>query len=155
MSFGRGSRLVRIMAIIVAGLTLAIVTGCQQQMPNATYSATGTPRLVELGTAVCIPCALMRPGLDELKREYAGRLDVEVIDTLLTPDAKAQYSAPFCATQIYISTSGKELFRHVGFSSKADILAKWSELGVNLEAPIPAGGPAASGKTVRPKASGN
>jgi len=27
------------------------------------------------------------------------------------------------------------LYRHVGYSSKQDILAKWKELGVNLDAP--------------------
>ena len=98
------------------------------------HSPSSSPRLVELGTAVCIPCALMRPGLDELKTEYAGRLEVVVIDTLLNPGAKTQYNAPFCATQIYIAASGKELYRHVGYSSKKDILANWRQLGVDLNA---------------------
>ena len=128
--------------IVVAGLALFLIDGCQQaEMSNATYPASASPRLVELGTAACIPCALMAPGLKELKTEYAGRLEVQVIDTLLNPGAKTQYNAPFCATQIYIAASGKELFRHVGYSSKSDILANWKELGVNLDVP-----PAASTK---------
>jgi thioredoxin 1 len=119
--------------IIVA---LCLAAGCQQpEVSNATYPATTTPRLVELGTAACLPCALMRPGLDELKEEYAGRLQVEVIDTLWEPGAKTQYNAPLCATQLYIAASGKELYRHVGYSSKGDILAKWQELGIDLNAP--------------------
>jgi thioredoxin 1 len=77
----------------------------------------------------------MAPGLDELKTEYAGRLAVESIDTWNNPGAKGQYDAPFCATQIFIDASGKERFRHVGYYSKNDILAKWKELGVDLEAP--------------------
>jgi len=77
----------------------------------------------------------MAPGLNELKKEYAGRLEVEFIDTLRNPGAKGQYDAPFCATQSFIDASGKELFRHVGFYAKPDILAKWKELGVDLEAP--------------------
>jgi len=122
--------------VVVAGLMLSLGAGCQQAtMSHAMYPPTGSPRLVELGTFACIPCALMRPGLDELKTEYAGRLDVEVIDTLFNLGAKSQYNAPFCATQIYIAASGKELFRHVGYSSKQDILAKWTELGVDLSAP--------------------
>jgi len=103
---------------------------------DVTYPATGTPRLVEIGTAACIPCAMMKPGLDELKAEYAGRLEVEVIDTMFNPGAKTEYNAPLCATQIYIAASGKELHRHVGYSSKQDILAKWKELGVNLDAAV-------------------
>jgi thioredoxin 1 len=77
----------------------------------------------------------MAPGLEELKKEYAGRLEVEFLDTLRNPGAKGKYDAPFCATQIFIDASGKELFRHVGFYSKKDILARWKELGVDLEAP--------------------
>lgn len=120
----------------MAGMALMLSGGCQQAtMSNAVYQTTGTPRLVELGTAACIPCALMRPGLDELKAQYAGRLEVEVIDTLLNPGAKTEYNAPYCATQIYIAASGKELYRHVGYSSKEDILANWKQMGVDLDAP--------------------
>ena len=124
--------------VLAAGLVLALGAGCQQStMTDATYAVSGTPRLVDLGTAACIPCALMKPGLDQLKSEYAGQLDVEVIDTLLKPSAKGQYNAPFCATQIYISASGKELYRHVGYASKDTIIAKWKELGVDLKERAP------------------
>ncbi len=37
-------------------------------------------------------------------------------------------------TQIFYDADGKERFRHVGFFGKDDILAKWKELGVNLNA---------------------
>ena len=123
-------------ALVVAAVVATVMsTGCQQAgRSNVTYPATGQPRLVELGTAACIPCAMMAPVLDELKKEYAGRLQVESIDTFYNPGAKQQYDAPFCATQIFIDPSGKELFRHVGYYSKKDILAKWKELGVDLEA---------------------
>lgn len=104
-------------------------------MSTGTYASSATPRLVEIGTAACIPCALMKPALDELKVEYVGRLEVEVIDVFVNPAAKTQYNAPFCATQVYIAASGKELYRHVGYSSKKDILANWKTLGVNLDAP--------------------
>ncbi len=119
----------------MAAAALFLAAGCQAQRTNAVYQSTATPRLVELGTAICIPCAMMAPVLKELKTEYAGRLEVEVIDTLAHPGAKTQYQAPFCATQIFIAPSGKELFRHVGYYPKEEILAKWKELGVDLGAP--------------------
>ena len=129
----------RPMLVTAAGLALLLIAGCQQTTKmNASYPATGSPRLVELGTGACIPCALMSPALSEMREEYAGRLEVEVVDTLMNPKAKTQYDAPFCATQIYISASGKELFRHVGYASGKDILAKWNELGYELAAPAPA-----------------
>jgi thioredoxin 1 len=121
--------------IVIAGLALLLSVGCQAQRTNLVHQSTGTPRLVELGTSICIPCALMAPVIKELKTEYAGRLEVESIDTLTSPSAKTKYSAPFCATQVFIAASGKELFRHVGYYPKEDILAKWKELGVDLGAP--------------------
>ena len=126
----------RVGALIVVACVLFLSGGCQQAtMTNAVYQTTGTPRLVELGTAACIPCALMKPGLDELRTQYAGRLVVEVIDTLLNPGAKTEYNAPYCATQIYIAASGKELLRHVGYSSKSEILVNWKQLGIDLDVP--------------------
>ena len=122
--------------VVAAAVAMAMSAGCQEAgRATRTHPGTGLPRLVELGIPVCIPCAMMAPGLEELKKEYAGRLEVESIDTLRDPGAKGQYDAPFCATQIFIDASGKELFRHVGYYSKNDILAKWKELGIGLEAP--------------------
>jgi len=122
--------------IVAAAVAMAMSTGCEEAgRVTRTHPGTGLPRLVELGIPVCIPCAMMAPGLEELKKEYAGRLEVESLDTLRNPGAKGQYDAPFCATQIFIDPSGKERFRHVGYYSKQDILAKWKELGVDLGAP--------------------
>jgi thioredoxin 1 len=121
--------------VVAAAVAMAMSAGCQEAgRATRTHPGTGLPRLVDLGIPVCIPCAMMAPGLEELKKEYAGRLEVEFLDTLRNPGAKGQYDAPFCATQIFIDASGKELFRHVGYYSKKDILAKWKELGVDLEA---------------------
>jgi len=121
--------------VLAAAVGMAVSAGCQQTGTGRTYPATDVPRLVDLGTASCLVCVMMAPDLDAVKKEYAGRLQVETIDTWKTPDAKKQYSAPFCATQLFIDASGKERFRHVGYYSKNDIVAKWKELGIDLDAP--------------------
>jgi thioredoxin 1 len=36
-------------------------------------------------------------------------------------------------TQIFDDAHGTELSRHEGFISKEDILAKWNELGIDLQ----------------------
>jgi thioredoxin 1 len=106
--------------------------------------ATGLPRLVDLGSTVCIPCKMMAPILEELKKEYAGRLQVEFIDVMASPDAGAPYKISLIPTQVFFDASGKERFRHEGFFSKEDILAKWKELGVDLSAGAPAQAPQTS-----------
>ena len=91
------------------------------------------PRLVDLGADKCIPCKMMAPVLEELKKEYAGKLVVEFIDVWKNPDAGKAYRIQLIPTQIFYDASGKELFRHEGFFSKKDILAKWKELGFDFD----------------------
>ncbi|GAF99800.1 unnamed protein product, partial [marine sediment metagenome] len=67
--------------------------------------------------------------LKELKTEYKGRLGVAFIDIWKKPDEAKKYGIKIIPTQIFFDASGKELFRHEGFFSKEDILAKWKEFG--------------------------
>jgi thioredoxin 1 len=91
------------------------------------------PRLLDLGAGKCIPCKMMAPILEELKTEYAGRMEVVFVDVWEKPDAGEAYNIEMIPTQIFFDADGKELFRHTGFFAKADILAKWKELGVELK----------------------
>jgi len=95
-------------------------------------SSTKMPRLLDLGAGKCIPCKMMAPILEELKKEYAGCLDVVFIDVWENQDAAKQYGIETIPTQIFFDANGKELFRHIGFFGKEDILAKWKELGVDF-----------------------
>jgi thioredoxin 1 len=90
------------------------------------------PRLVDLGADNCIPCKAMMPVLDELRREYAGRLRVDFIDVNKFPDQAEPFRIYAIPTQIFFDPSGRELGRHVGFISKEDILATWRRLGYPL-----------------------
>lgn len=99
---------------------------------NATAKAM-LPRLVDLGADKCIPCKAMAPILADLKTNYAGQLEVEFIDVWKKPEAAKPYKIKLIPTQIFYDARGKERFRHQGFFSKEDILAKWKELGVDLK----------------------
>jgi thioredoxin 1 len=105
---------------------------------NTTKTTAGSkerplPGLVELGADRCVPCKMMAPILEELRREYAGSLKVDSIDVWKNPDAAKQYGIRIIPTQIFYDASGREVFRHVGFLPKKDILAKWKELGIPIE----------------------
>ena len=105
-----------------------------EAVPTATEaSPTALPRLVDLGADKCIPCKQMAPILEELKTAYAGQLEVEFIDVWKNPDAGSQYGIRVIPTQIFYDAQGNELFRHEGFFGKEDMLAKWQELGVDLQ----------------------
>jgi thioredoxin 1 len=112
--------------------TETITESGQGGQKNAEVTA-NLPRLVDLGADKCIPCKMMAPILEELKKDYVRTLSVEFIDVWKEPDRAKEYGIKIIPTQIFFDASGKELFRHEGFFSKEDILGKWKEFGINLE----------------------
>ena len=100
------------------------------ESPAVPVAAQPLPRLLDLGATKCIPCKKMAPILEELKKEYAGKMEVEFIDVWQNPDAGTKYGIRLIPTQIFYDATGKELFRHEGFFGREDILGKWKELGV-------------------------
>jgi thioredoxin 1 len=148
------SKVWKIAIVVALAAALAVVIINKQRGPSpgtdagkgaaqVSPPAAGLPRLVDLGSVSCIPCKMMAPILEELKKEYAGRLQVEFIDVMANPDAATPYKISLIPTQVFFDAAGTERFRHEGFFSKDDILAKWKELGVDLSA----GAPAVSGPT--------
>ncbi|MEI6108355.1 MAG: thioredoxin family protein [Opitutae bacterium] len=104
------------------------------------WAATPTllPRFVDLGADKCIPCKMMMPVLAELTRDYKGQLDVVFFDVWKDRSKGEEYGIHLIPTQIFFDATGKEVYRHEGFISKKEILAKWAELGINLSAPAKA-----------------
>jgi thioredoxin 1 len=147
------SRLVTVAVFLAAGLALthsnrsshsgcccpsilslsALAAEASKAAATNAPAKTALPRLLDLGADKCIPCKMMAPVLKELTKEYAGRMQVEFIDVWKNPDAGKAYKISLIPTQIFFDPAGKERFRHEGFFSKQDILAKWKELGVSLK----------------------
>jgi len=138
--------------VVVAGLIVSVaaimllkqrgkgtdaVQGLSTPAVAAAPTTSGLPRLVDLGADKCVPCKMMAPILEELKEQYKGRLDVAFLDVWKNPNVSKQYGIQVIPTQIFYDAAGKERFRHEGFFSKDDILAKWKELGVDLSSDAP------------------
>lgn len=113
---------------LIAAAMIAVVAIAAPEAP----AEKKLPKLVDLGAGMCIPCQKMAPILEELKKEYAGKLEVEFIDVRKNPDAAKKYGIQLIPTQIFYDSTGKELFRNEGFLGKEDILAKWKELGIKF-----------------------
>lgn len=137
----RGAVIVSLAIAIAAVIHFRPSGGVPEKTPSnpdlaavagAAQNAMALPKLVDLGADKCIPCKAMAPVLEELKKEKAGKLEVLFIDVWKNPDAASPYNINLIPTQVFFAADGKELFRHEGFFSKEDILAKWKELGVDL-----------------------
>jgi len=124
----------RLMIALLLSISLA---GCNQSAQDSSSSAvvslgSGRPMLVDLGADECVPCKLMKPILDNLTAEYAGRMDVVFIDVWKNRDQAARFNVRMIPTQIFYDERGKELYRRVGFIGKDDILATWQQLGYSF-----------------------
>ena len=93
----------------------------------------GLPLLVDLGANKCVPCKAMVPVLADLRREKAGKLQVEFVDVWADPEAAEKFKVQILPTQLFLDASGREVARHEGFMSKEAILGRWRELGISLD----------------------
>jgi thioredoxin 1 len=122
--------IVTFLIVILTGIFVFVSANAQSN--TKTTPALKLPRLVDVGADKCVPCIMMAPELEKLKKEYVGALEVEFVDVWKKPQAAEPYKIRAIPTQIFYDTGGKELARHLGFISKDDILAKFKELGVMI-----------------------
>ena len=101
-------------------------------LPNDSVIGKGKPVLLELGSDSCVPCRQMLPILIALHNKQKTFI-VSFVDVWKVTEKSAQYHINSIPTQIFFDKDGNELFRHVGFFPKEDILAKWKELGVETQ----------------------
>jgi len=100
----------------------------QQKVP-----AKSLPLLIDIGAKQCIPCKMMAPILEELQRDYSESVKVEFIDVWVNRSAGQKYGIRAIPTQIFYDASGKELYRHMGFMSKEQIIRVFKELGIEIK----------------------
>ncbi|MFH1688696.1 MAG: thioredoxin family protein [Candidatus Eisenbacteria bacterium] len=100
---------------------------------SGTVVTAGFPVLLDLGADKCVPCKVMAPILEEMKETFEGQLDVRFIDVWKDASAAREFGVKIIPTQIFFDGEGNELFRHQGFFSREDMLAKWAELGYVFE----------------------
>ena len=98
-------------------------------LADDTVIGKGIPVLLELGSHSCVPCKKMMPILAELSTEQSA-FTVSFVDVWAAEEKSEQYEVELIPTQIFFDKNGKELFRHIGFYPKEDILAKWKEFGI-------------------------
>ena len=82
---------------------------------------------IELGADRCIPCKAMQPVMREIAQEYKGTIQVVFYDVWKTPEYAKSYGVQLIPTQVFIDKNGEEIFRHVGFYAKDEIIKMLKE----------------------------
>lgn len=90
----------------------------------------GMVTMVDLGATKCIPCKMMAPIIEELKKEYKGKAAILFIDVWEHREEAPKYGIRAIPTQIFYAKNGEEAYRHEGFMDKASIVAELQKLGV-------------------------
>ncbi len=99
---------------------------CRTSLPwlvnasDATFDAelaSPSPVLVDLWAPWCGPCRMMAPALDELSRDFAGRLKVVKVNVDDNPSTQARFQAQSIPT-LLLFRDGALVERLVGAQSK-------------------------------------
>lgn len=125
--------------LLIAVYAVVTIRNIRQQkqlehLPDDSVIGKGKPVLLELGAHWCGPCRQMTPILNELAAEQQA-FTVAFLNIDISKEIAMYYNVQSIPTQIFFDKDGYELFRHVGFYAKEDILAKWTELGVDTARP--------------------
>lgn len=130
--------LVAVMAVVVLYNVMDIQvssetpgTSAPQVEMNVLSPFPGRVVMLDLGATECIPCKMMAPILEELKRQYDGKADIIFIDVWKQPDEAAKYGVRIIPTQIFFDADGKEVQRHTGFLGKEQIIDILTAMGVS------------------------
>lgn len=117
-------------------LTLLLWTGvglAADQADKARLPEIPTPdmvTLVELGAEGCMPCRMMAPMIEQLRRDYQGRASIIAVDVGKYRELMARFGIYGVPTLIFYDAQGREVARHVGLLDRAGIVAALTRLGV-------------------------
>lgn len=106
-------------------LSLVLTQSCVFAAPASKKPAETKPlvTLIELGSVKCVPCRMMQPILDEIAKEYEGKVKVVFYD-VWTKEGRPyaeKYRISMIPVQVFLDKDGKEFYRHVGFFPKDEI----------------------------------
>ena len=92
--------------------------------------SSGKSTLVEFGATGCVPCDMMQPVLENLRKKYQDRLNIVFVHVGEEQILGARYGITSIPVQAFFDPSGKEIFRHTGFFAQVEVEKKLVEMGV-------------------------
>lgn len=76
--------------------------------------------LIDYWAEWCGPCKIMNPIIDELEKEYAGKLEVQRVDVDKETE-KASVAGVMSIPTYVVMKDGKEVGRKIGITPKAEL----------------------------------
>lgn len=90
---------------------------------ETTVGASQQPVLVDFWATWCAPCKMLKPVVEELATEYAGRVTLAELDVDANPNTASKFGVLSIPTLI-LFRGGKPAQRIVGYQPKASLRQK-------------------------------
>jgi thioredoxin 1 len=90
----------------------------------------GKPTMVEFGAAGCVPCDMMQPILDKLKKKFPDTLNIVFLHVGENQVLAGRYGIQSIPVQAFFDADGKEVFRHTGFYLEEAVMTQLKKMGV-------------------------
>lgn len=90
----------------------------------------GKPTLVEFGAPGCVPCDMMQPILENLRKNYPEKLNIVFIHADKEKILASRFGVRSIPVQVFYDSQGKEVFRHTGFLPEIEVTQQLSKLGI-------------------------
>ncbi|MCF8061830.1 MAG: thioredoxin family protein [Deltaproteobacteria bacterium] len=122
---------------LIAGVFWSRLSGAPSEAtPTANHASgeipvKGMPTMLDLGADQCMPCKMMVPVLEKVEKKYKGKAAIVFIDVWKDKAPAKRFGIRAIPTQIFFDEQGKEVYRHVGFMSEADIDKVFHRMGVS------------------------
>ena len=90
----------------------------------------GKPTMVEFGATGCVPCDMMQPILDKLKKKFPDTLNIVFLHVRENQVLAGRYGIQSIPVQAFFDADGKEVFRHTGFFAEEAMMKQLKKMGV-------------------------
>ena len=95
----------------------------------------GMVTMIDLGAKKCIPCKMMAPILEKMKKVYKGKAAIVFIDVWENPEQTKRFKIRAIPTQIFFNEKREEVYRHLGFMDEKKIVRQLTKMGVDSTLP--------------------
>ena len=90
---------------------------------------TNLPKLWDFWATWCGPCKEMKPTIEALEKEYAGRIEIRSIDVDQNKDLAQKFKVEAIPTLVFLDAKGNELSRIVGLVPSDTIVGRFKTHG--------------------------
>ena len=129
-------------SVVIAGLLIflfsflqapffsSLTSSAAQAAEAKEIPAKGMVTMVDLGAKKCVPCKMMAPIMEKVEKDYQGKAVIHFYDVWEDREPATRFGIRGIPTQIFFDKDAKEVYRHVGFMSEADIVSQLAKMGV-------------------------